>query len=96
MLTDVMRADLLRLLGYRVEVVEFVDSRHTPRNALLRAVRTGAPPTPRRVAEYTDLLDAWHVTPKLGELLAPELRPVLAAPPGTAAGGGPGGHRGVR
>jgi len=104
-LTDVMRADLLRLLGYRVEVVEFVDSRHTPRNALLRAVRTGAPPTQRRVAEYTDLVAAWHVTPKLGELLAPELAPVLAPPgggpaPGEAAGaapgGSPGGGRGVR
>jgi SAM-dependent methyltransferase len=77
-LTDVMRADLLRLLGYRVEVVEFVDSRHTPRNALLRGVRTGAPPTPRRVAEYTDLVSSWQVSPKLGELLAPELAPVLA------------------
>ena len=33
-LTDAARADLLRLLGYRVDVVEFVDSRHTPRNAL--------------------------------------------------------------
>jgi SAM-dependent methyltransferase len=76
-LTDVMRADLLRLLGYRVEVVEFVDSRHTPRNALLRAVHTGAPPTQRRVAEYTDLVRDWHVTPKLGELLTPELEPVL-------------------
>jgi SAM-dependent methyltransferase len=78
-LTDVMRADLLRLLGYRVEVVEFVDSRHTPRNALLRAVRTGASPTPRRAAEYTDLVTSWHVTPRLGELLAPELRTALAS-----------------
>jgi SAM-dependent methyltransferase len=76
-LTDVMRADLLRLLGYRVEVVEFVDSRHTPRNALLRGVHTGAPPSPRRVAEYADLVTSWHVTPRLGELLAPELERVL-------------------
>ena len=77
-LTDVMRADLLRLLGYRVEVVEFVDSRHTPRNALLRGVRTGTPPSPRRVTEYADLVASWHVMPRLGELLAPELEPVLA------------------
>ena len=46
-LTDALRADLLRLLGYRVDVVEFVDSRHTPRNALIRAERTGAQPDPR-------------------------------------------------
>jgi len=61
-------------------------------------VRTGAPPTQRRVAEYADLVDAWHVTPRLGELLAPELAPVLAAAPGAGGdqGPGPGGHRGVR
>ena len=36
-LTDALRASLLRLQGYRVDVVEFVDSKHTPRNTLLRA-----------------------------------------------------------
>ena len=45
MLTDALRAALLRLNGYRVDVVEFVDSAHTPRNLLLRARRTGAAPT---------------------------------------------------
>ena len=40
-LTDALRAALLRVLGYRVDVVEFVESQHTPRNTLLRAVRTG-------------------------------------------------------
>ena len=43
-LTDALRAALLRLHGYRVDVVEFVDSRHTPRNLLLRA-RTRRRPT---------------------------------------------------
>jgi SAM-dependent methyltransferase len=77
-LTDSVRADLLRLLGYRVDVVEFIDSRHTPRNALIRALRTGAAPTERRVGEYTDLVAGWQVHPVLAELLADELRPVLA------------------
>ena len=36
-LTDAVRASLLRLQGYRVDVIEFVDSEHTPRNTLLRA-----------------------------------------------------------
>ena len=40
-LTDALRASLLRREGYRVDVVEFVESAHTPRNTLLRAVRTG-------------------------------------------------------
>lgn len=69
-LTDVVRADLLRLTGYRVDVVEFVDSRHTPRNALIRAEYTGAPPDRARRAEYEDLVSAWGLRPRLADLLS--------------------------
>ncbi|GAB2692119.1 class I SAM-dependent methyltransferase [Thalassiella azotivora] len=68
-LTDALRAALLRLHGYRVDVVEFVDSRHTPRNAMIRAVRTGNPPTDEQVAEYRALVGQWQVTPALARLL---------------------------
>jgi SAM-dependent methyltransferase len=68
-LTDALRASLLRLHGYRVDVVEFVGSEHTPRNTLLRALRTGVEPKPAARAEYDDLTAAWRVTPRLAELL---------------------------
>jgi SAM-dependent methyltransferase len=68
-LTDSLRAALLRLAGYQVEVVEFVDSRHTPRNLLLRARRTGAPATEAQRAAYESLVGAWGVTPALARLL---------------------------
>ncbi len=64
-LTDALRAALLRLAGYRVEVIEFVDSRHTPRNALIRAVRTGAPADDAAWATYRDMTSQWGVTPAL-------------------------------
>ncbi|MCY4724964.1 SAM-dependent methyltransferase [Nocardioides sp. STR2] len=67
-LTDALRAALLRREGYRVDVVEFVESAHTPRNTLLRAVRTGADGS-EAAREYDDLLAAWGVRPRLGELL---------------------------
>jgi hypothetical protein len=69
-LTDTLRASLLRLNGYRVDVVEFVDSAHTPRNLLLRARRTDAPATPEQRAEYAELAGAWRVEPALARLLA--------------------------
>lgn len=69
-LTDALRAALLRLHGYRVDVVEFVDSAHTPRNLLLRARHTGAPPTSHQRAEYDALVRAWSIRPRLAELLA--------------------------
>ncbi len=77
-LTDAVRASVLRLLGYRVEVVEFVDSVHTPRNTLLRAVRTGAAPQPRQLDEYVGLIDEWGIRPALAERLADELAPVIS------------------
>jgi SAM-dependent methyltransferase len=68
-LTDAFRAALLRLNGYRVDVVEFVDSAHTPRNMLLRARRTGRADGDAG-AEYAALTAQWGVTPALERLLS--------------------------
>ena len=68
-LTDSLRASLLRLRGYRVEVVEFIDSAHTPRNLLLRAYRTDAPPAQGQREEYEALTAQWSVIPALAKLL---------------------------
>ncbi|MDG4761870.1 SAM-dependent methyltransferase [Micromonospora sp. WMMD710] len=75
-LTDALRAGLLRVHGYRAEVVEFVDSQHTPRNLLIRARRTGSDPTDTQRAEYRELVDQWRVTPRLETLLSSERTPV--------------------
>ncbi len=68
-LTDALRASILRLVGYRVEVVEFVESQHTPRNTLLRAVRTGVAAPDQARADYDNLTTTWHLRPALGDLL---------------------------
>lgn len=65
-LTDSLRAALLRRHGYRVEVVEFIASQRTPRNLLLRGVRTGVS---AEAPEYDQLVAAWSVTPHLATLL---------------------------
>ncbi len=73
-LTDALRASILRLMGYRVDVVEFVESQHTPRNTLLRAVRTGGlvkGGSARK--EYDELAATWQVEPKLAELIGDRL-----------------------
>ncbi|HEX6876683.1 MAG TPA: SAM-dependent methyltransferase [Nocardioidaceae bacterium] len=72
-LTDALRAAVLRLLGYRVEVIEFVESRHTPRNTLLRATRTGAAASPEAEQEFRDLVRTWNVNPRLADLLQERL-----------------------
>ena len=78
-LTDALRALVLQLLGYRVEVVEFIDSEHTPRNALLRGVRTGSAPRAEHLREYDELTGSWGVEPALARMLAPELDRVRSA-----------------
>jgi hypothetical protein len=67
----------LRLLGHRVEVIEFIESRHTPRNVLIRAVRTGAAPAAEQARDYRALVQAWGVRPRLAELLTDLLEPVI-------------------
>lgn len=66
-LTDSLRASLLRINGYKVDVVEFVDSEHTPRNLMLRARRTGVT-GPRD--DYDALTAQWGVTPALATMLS--------------------------
>lgn len=39
LITDGLRAALLEQLGYQVQVLEFIDMEHTPKNILIRAVR---------------------------------------------------------
>ncbi len=68
--TDALRADLLRLHGYRTDAVELVDPEHTPRNTLLRAVRTDEAPPPGLAADVDATCAALGVRPRLAELLA--------------------------
>jgi len=72
-LTDAFRAHILRLLGYRAEVLEFVAVEHTPKNLMIRAVYTGAPAPPSLIAEYRAMKAYWGVTPYLEELLRDRL-----------------------
>ena len=68
-LTDALRAALLRRAGYRTEVIQFVAAEYTPRNTMIRAVRTGAEPDAGARREYDELVGAWGVTPYLQTLL---------------------------
>ena len=39
LLTDALRAEWLEQQGYRVQMLEFIDEEHTPKNVLIRAVK---------------------------------------------------------
>ena len=64
-LTDSFRAQILRILGFKTQVVEFVSSEATARNILIRAEYGVKPGQPGPVGEYLNLRDYWKVTPWL-------------------------------
>ena len=64
-LTDAFRAMILRILGFKVQVIEFVSSEATARNVMLKCeygVKSGQPGP---IGEYLVLRDYWKVTPWL-------------------------------
>lgn len=74
LITDALRADLLETKGYRVQLLEFIDMEHTPKNILIRAVK-------RNPAEQDDLdmkqelkecMDFFGVSPCLQKLFEEE------------------------
>jgi SAM-dependent methyltransferase len=69
MLTDTLRALILRIMGYKTDVVQFVSSEHTDRNLMIRAVRRVKPGEREFVQEYADLKAFWGVTPYLEKVL---------------------------
>ena len=66
LVTDAVRAELLKEQGYQVQILEFIDMEHTPKNLLIRAVKDGkkqmSPQLERCIKEL-------HVHPTLAELL---------------------------
>lgn len=76
-LTDAFRAMILRILGFKVQVIEFVSSEATTRNIMLKCEYGIKAGQSGPVAEYLDLRDYWKVTPwletRLERLLAKHL-----------------------
>lgn len=72
-LADNYRAQLLRIFGYRVNIVEFVALEVSPRNLLIRAQLAVKPGQIQAIREYVELRDSWQVTPPLQERLKLEL-----------------------
>ena len=64
--TDAIRANLLEEAGYQVQVLEFIDMEHTPKNILIRAVANGKRQDSSRRKALTDML---HVNPTLAALM---------------------------
>ena len=69
LITDAVRANLLESKGYETQILEFIDMEHTPKNLLIRAVKTGRE-CPK---EKTDLMmSELNIHPSMDRLLYPD------------------------
>lgn len=67
LITDAMRAEYLERQGYDAQILEFIDMEHTPKNILIRAVKSGKKKNNQE--SMRELEKFFHVTPTLGKLL---------------------------
>ena len=73
LMTDALRANLLTACGYKTQLLEFIDFAHTPKNLLIRAVKSNLPEEIRDKArtEAEALMVEFGFRPTLAELLQP-------------------------
>ena len=69
--TDAARAKLLEANGYRTQILEFIDMEHTPKNLLIRAVKTNASKEVKEAAlsDVKDMEKALNIDITLGKLI---------------------------
>ena len=66
LLTDGLRAEYLKREGYDVQVLEFIDMEHTPKNIMIRAIHQGKKADG---AALEAMMKELHVKPTLYGLL---------------------------
>ena len=67
LITDAMRAEYLESCGYDTQILEFIDMEHTPKNILIRAVKTGKKKGNKANIKVCE--EFFHISPTLGRLL---------------------------
>ncbi len=72
LMTDAIRGNLLEYCGYRTQLLEFIDLEHTPKNILIRAIKTQEGKRIRPLDEAKAAMEAFHLRPTLYRLLVDE------------------------
>lgn len=70
-MTDAIRANLLEYSGYKTQILEFIDFTHTPKNLLIRAVRSNISKDTKAkmMEEVENLIKEYHLEPTLYKLI---------------------------
>lgn len=70
LLTDGLRAEMLKDMGYKVDILEFIDMEHTPKNLLIRAIKKNKADQKQIPSDgISSCMEFFQAKPMLKELL---------------------------
>lgn len=74
LVTDSLRANVLEILGYQVQLLEFIDMEHTPKNILIRAIKSDNKDNKEAIDKYIKFKEFWglkdlYIEKEFGEIL---------------------------
>ena len=61
LVTDSLRANVLEIFGYQVQMLEFIDMEHTPKNILIRAIKTDNTDNKDAICKYLRFKEFWSL-----------------------------------
>ena len=67
--TDSFRSLSLELCGYKTKMIEFIDMEHTPKNILIRAIKSKSSNLKEKLVEYNKLKEFLGIKPLLEDLI---------------------------
>lgn len=78
LVTDSLRANVLEILGYQVQLLEFIDMEHTPKNILIRAIKVDNKDNKGAIDKYIKFKEFWgledlYIEKEFGEVLKNKL-----------------------
>ena len=72
LITDSLRANVLEILGYDTQILEFIDMEHTPKNIMIRAIKSK---NAKKIdaSEYLEFKKSWNIDNSYIELRVKEI-----------------------
>ncbi len=70
LLTDNLRADALKLCGYKTNIIEFIDMEHTPKNIMIKAIKNrNFKRNLENIEKFENLIKEFSLNPTIHKLL---------------------------
>ncbi|MGF7059097.1 class I SAM-dependent methyltransferase [Brassicibacter mesophilus] len=77
LITDSLRANVLEILGYSTQMLEFIDMEHTPKNILIRAIKTDKI-NEEAIDQYKKFIEFWNIEkPYIESAMGEKLKKIL-------------------